>query len=541
MQKKTVYLKFFLSGIALSVPYVLPKLWIVAYVALIPMIRILILMGEDATKKRAYLSGLCFGMGYFGVMFHWFMEFYPMEFAEVTKPMAVLLIALCWLGLATLQALEFGFLPLVYRLIRPKKETPLLGAFVFGALFVIFEWQQNFFFRGVPWARLGITQVENPLALQSASLFGGQFVSLVIVMVNAFIALASIYATQKLNGGGIKAIAGAIKNKKTAIYASVALGIFLVNILFGGVRMLTYKDEGDAVTVAVIQANQSSLDNLGTTSAKALNMYLELTEQCVKESGAKIVVWPETAVPSTISRYPTVMKKISEKTAELDITLFAGAFDYDNDGGAYNSIYLFKPDGTVSDQRYHKRHLVPFGEYTPFEGFVKTVLPTFYAAFNYDDSLTAGKGSQLFETKYGLVGSLICFDSIYDELTRESVNDGAGLITLSTNDSWFSDSPAVYQHSSHAVLRAIENGRYVLRAATTGVSCIISPTGQILDEQAPLTQGYAVAEVYINSGRTLYSYVGNVVSYLALGFAVCMLSRSISLSAMAKKKEENIE
>ena len=128
--------------------------------------------------------------------------------------------------------------------------------------------------------------------------------------------------------------------------------------------------------------------------------------------------------------------------------------------------------------------------------------------------MTPGDDSAIFYTDIGKVGSLICFDSIYETLARDSVKDGAELIAISTNDSWFSDSAAIYMHNNQARLRAIECGRYVARAANTGVSSFITDTGIILGEISPLTDGYLCAEVYLSDSRTLYSLVGNLFVYL---------------------------
>jgi len=534
MSKALIYLKFFICGIAVSIPYVFPRFWILAYITLVPFVYMLIGHTESFNKRKAYLVGLCFGMGYFGVMFHWFTEFYPMEFASVTKGTAALLVATCWIGLALVQALEFGFVTLVYRLLNPKKEKPLICAFVITAIWVVFEWQQNLFWRGVPWARLAITQVEAPFALQSASLLGGQFVGGLIVMINTLLAIAARYAVEKLDKTGIKAITGALKNKKTAILASVAIGLFAINSLFGAVRLLTYDAETNKpIKAAAIQGNLSSLDKWSASPAKSLNVYLELTEKCVKETGAKLVVWPESVIPITLSAYPTFTDRIAECADELDITLLVGAFDRAKaTEDEYNTMYLFSADGELSKERYHKRRLVPFGEYTPMEKLVLTVLPVLDTFNIFNDPLSPGENATVFKTGVGEsevgIGPLICFDSIYDYLSASTVKNGAEIITLSTNDSWFSDSPAVWQHNSHAVLRAIETDRYIVRAATTGVSTVISPTGEVIAQVEPLTEGYAVADIYARDTRTVYSYIGNVFVYICIGYLAFMASYKIT-------------
>lgn len=513
-------LVYFLCGIVAALPYVFPKLWILSWFALSPMIYFQIKYGCEVTRKRAYLNGLTFGAGYFGVMYHWFCNLYPV-FEDMGTLGAIGLILTCWLGLAALQSVEIGFLPFFYRLISPKGKKSYVCALLFTAMWVIFEWQETLFWRGVPWARLAVSQSEVPFIQQSASLFGSMFTSAVIVAVNAFLAAACIELFAA--NGKIKEF---YRHKKTVVLSSVALGIFVVNALFGVTRMVVFDEKnGEPVKAAVIQGNISSLDKWADGSVRySLDLYSELTRRCVSEYGAQMVVWPETVITTLLSDYGydnTRADEVRELAKETGAILLVGALDadYDEDYYAektYNAIYAFYPDGSVDAKVYHKRHLVPFGEYTPMEWFVNAVLPSLAEMNLLSDPLSPGKDSEVFNTPIGKIGSLVCFDSIYETLALDSVRDGAEIITLSTNDSWFNDSAAVFQHNSHAALRAIETGRYVVRAANTGVSSVITPEGVMLTEIEPLVEGYACQTVYTQNGRTLYSYVGNVFVYLCI-------------------------
>jgi apolipoprotein N-acyltransferase len=128
----------------------------------------------------------------------------------------------------------------------------------------------------------------------------------------------------------------------------------------------------------------------------------------------------------------------------------------------------------------------------------------------------------------------VCFDSIYESLTLDSVRDGAELIVLSTNDSWYKDSAAVRQHNGHAVLRAVENGRCVVRAANTGISTVISDKGRIITSLPPLTDGYVFAEVSTSDQRTLFSYTGNLTVLLSAIYIAFLFVRAIILKIKAK-------
>lgn len=139
-----------------------------------------------------------------------------------------------------------------------------------------------------------------------------------------------------------------------------------------------------------------------------------------------------------------------------------------------------------------------------------------------DDDVTPGTRPELFDTAWGKIGSVICFDSIYESLILDSVRAGANLLCISTNDSWFEDSAAVYEHNAHAKLRAVETGRYVVRAANTGISSIITPTGKVTKCLPPLVEGYILDEVYMISENTLYTTIGNIL-VLAAGVYIAAL------------------
>ena len=143
------------------------------------------------------------------------------------------------------------------------------------------------------------------------------------------------------------------------------------------------------------------------------------------------------------------------------------------------------------------------------------------------DDLTAGEDVVLFDTEDARIGALICFDSIYEELNRDSVTAGAQWMMVSTNDSWFRDSAAVYMHQSQSQLRAIESGRYFLRSANTGISSVISSKGEHLAWIDPLTAGYAVTEILPQENLTPYMLIGNLFVYLCMAFVGLLIPLGI--------------
>ena len=233
------------------------------------------------------------------------------------------------------------------------------------------------------------------------------------------------------------------------------------------------------------------------------------------ERGATLIVWPETVFPMDFDEGSPVYDFTVEIARRCGATIVVGAFS-EGEELERNSLFFVSPDGEVSETVYSKRHLVPFGEFVPMRGFFEAVFPSLVALLMLDDDLEESKNSDIADTDAGKLGAIICFDSIYETLTVDSVRDGAELLVLATNDSWFLESAAVTMHSYQARLRAAETGRYMVRSATTGISMVISPDGKVLDDVPELSSGYALATVDLRSGRTLYTVIGNTFSYISL-------------------------
>lgn len=513
------YLIMLFCGILSALPFVFTDLWLLAWVCIAP------LFWFAAEKKHAYRHGLAFFIGFYGVIYHWFTYLYPMEFAGFDNIQSVAVIAVCWLGMIILQGPVFALVAPIYRRLHTGKTY--IDPFIAASLWVIFEWLQTQTWMGVPWARMAVSQYRFLPVIQSSSLLGSLFVSFLIALSNGYAAIALRHILggekDKKNGvpsateGSADADTQTRTDRRTAVVSLITAGAILTaNTVYGIAALAMYNDEDSVgITAAVIQGNIASGDKWKDGSVyTALDTYFDLTvSACIKYS-PQIVLWPETAINVPLRLIKGMSDRISQLAQTTGAVILVGAFDYvdDPESGetqSYNAIVAFYPDGSIGESPYYKRHLVPFGEYLPMPWFFKTFLPMLAEMNLFKSDLTPGDSSNLINTAYGKLGGLVCFDSIYGELVRESVVDGANLIILSTNDSWYRDSSAVYQHNGHAVLRAIENGRYVVRAANTGVSSAISPTGQMLTMLGPLIKDYTAAEVKMRSERTLYSYVGD--------------------------------
>lgn len=502
------------SGVATGLSVAFSRqLGFLIWVSMIPLFFALkLLTGRENLKLRhAYLYGLfyfeCFG----AVCFHFFIFLYPLDFTGLNNFYSALVVIIACFGLSLLKALFGGFVFVIYAFAaRGKliKTYPILSAFSFAAIYSFYEFTETLGWWGVPWGRISLAPADMIFPIQTASLFGSYFISFVIVSVNFLLGLAILKSKQLENG------------KK---YALTALSIFTANVVLGVALYFVHKNDvkdNDSVTIGVIQGNYDSTDKWFEDSNSIVAKHIKLTEKAASD-GAEIVVFAETALPFTLYETDLYAHRLSSVADRLDITIIVGAMSTD-DGNEYNTLFAFTPDGEISEDKYHKRHLVPFGEYVPMRKLIERVIPFMsdISMLSYD--VTPGTEGTVFSLESTNAGALICFDSIYENLTRDTVKAGAEMLILSTNDSWFSDSSAIYIHNNHARMRAVEFGRYVARSANTGLSSFITNTGEVESELEPLTEGYLCAQVINSSHRTLYSIIGNTFVYLC-GVSVLVL------------------
>ena len=521
-----------LSGLLTGLTLVFTEIGFVEWITLVPVAAVVLIRASDTEVKlrSLYLDGLVFFYSFFLTCFHWFVYLYPLDFVDgMTKGGALAVILVAWLGLSLLQAALSGFAFVLIGLVFRSRiciRFPLLKVFSAAGIWAIAEWSQTIGWWGVPWGRLPIGQTEYLWGLQNASILGSYFVTFMLVSVNFLLAMALINPPK--------------------IKLGVLCATVLILFQYGSGAILWYlKDvsQGEKIKVACIQGNISSAEKWDSSSiTKTLTNYQRLTEDAANQ-GAELVIWPETAFPYDIgeggySAYSDYFASLSNK---YDIYIMVGAYVSDEDDNLLNSLICFTPDGEVLDDVYSKRHLVPFGEYVPLKKFIQTFIPPLAELVLSEGEIYAGEGSQIIELDNGIkTGGLICFDSIYEQLTLESVRDGAELICLATNDSWFIDSKALYMHNAQAQIRAIESGRYIARAANTGISTIINSRGEVISELEPLVDGFVINEVYANDQKTFWSIIGNLPIFIfVLGEAYILIDEIVF--KIKRKKMSNVD
>lgn len=515
--KRNRWICLAVSAILLGVTVCFPVIGVLEWIVLVPMAAVLFFEAgrERLSPGKAYLWGLVFFELFLAVVYHWFFYMYPLDFLGMSPLVAAMVVVLACFGLALLHAVPGALLfPLLLVAARGKaaKRVPILVPVLAASLWCVYEWALTLGWTGVPWARLALGQMKLLPMVQTASLFGPYGITFLIVLVNFLLAYALL--------------------DKKRMAAAVSLLLVAVNLAIGGALTAKEPAEGEPVRMAAVQGNVSSKDKWDDDSfIDSLTVYTGYTQQAAAD-GATVVVWPESVVPYSINEMPAVDSYLRTLAKTESVYLFVGGFLTVGEE-TYNAVYAYAPDGSLNESFYFKRRLVPFGEFLPMEGFFRTFIPPLANMNALGKDLKPGNDSNLVETDMGTFACLICFDSIYEELARDSVKDGGEVILLPTNDSWFSDSAALYMHNRQAALRAIENGRYVVRAANTGISSVITPCGEVVESVGALRKGYIVSDVYLKTDTTLYTRIGNVVVWLSMALYLGVLV----FDTVAKKKE----
>jgi len=364
---------------------------------------------------------------------------------------------------------------------------------------------------GFPWGLLGLSQFKNTAFIQGASVTGVYGVSLLLVLFQSLFVGSSTHMTRLPSAIGTIALA--------AVHVT---GFLAMSKVVPGPQ--TFR-------AAVIQGNVApdvDWSALGEAGAQAVfDDHLALSRQALRQ-GAGLIVWPELSVPMCFSCRDAASRRYESALAglawESKASFLLGTIETSPSSGrpAYlNAALQIGPDGTVS--KYAKMHLVPFGEYIPYRavlGFVEKMVPAV-------GSLTPGRGRTLHSFRDIPYASPICYEIVFPGEVRRFVKKGARFLATITNDGWYGTSAAPAQHFAQAVLRAVENRRFVLRAATTGISGVIDPCGRIVRQSRLAEQAGLTADVTPSSRLTFYARFGDVFAAASAALAAAFLILSL--------------
>ncbi len=451
------------------------------------------------TFRRGFVLGLITGVVHFAGTVYW-TGATVRTFGGLPLPVAVITAFLLVFYMALYVALPAGITGVLVR--RYGRTGLLFGA----AAWVSAEYVRGFLFGGFPWIPLGNTMVTLLPVAQLASLGGVYALSLFVALMNAGLAIVLV-------SSGRTRLAAA--GTSIAVLAAVSV--------WGGQRLAanTLVEGGTPIVVGLVQANIQQADKWNPALAgDIVERYLAMTREAA-ERGAELVIWPESATPFYFDEEPTGQALVRDVVRSVGRPLLFGTDEVErgSPNRFYNSAFMLDSSGLTAAV-YRKMHLVPFGEYVPFEGLLFFVKPLVEAV----SAFTPGVRVTMLPVDGHMASTAICYEVTYPSQMREGVRQGSELLTTITNDAWYGESSAPFQHFEMAAMRAIENGRYLVRAANTGITGIVDPYGRVLARTGLGETTVVVGEARFVQARTLYATMGDRVADAAIILTVLALA-----------------
>ena len=477
------------SGLAMSLSFpswavngLDTRIGFIAWVALVPLLFAI----ERESRRGAFFLGWLGGMVFFSSTLYWIACIREMEYMAVPG----------WLAASAFLGIFWGIW--AWGVAAAGTRSWLAGP----ALWVLLEWLRGHLLTGFPWAITGTTQWAFPQVFLSARYAGVLGVSFAVVSFNT--------AAWKIRFPRPLRIPAVV----LAVFSIGALAVLSFAARFSLRSGLTGPD---AVKVAILQGNFTEAEKWSLPMEIMVGRYEELARQAGRE-GARITVWPETATAGELSHDPATMARLVRLVKKTGSIQLVGAILLEN-GRYFNAAYL--ATGSEVTVRYRKNHLVPFGEYIP--GYVRTLLP--FARKLTEGVVDYSAGASVEPSKTGLMnaGIQVCYESIFPDISRSQANSGAEIFVNLTNDAWYLRTAATFQHALGPIARSVENGKWMVRCANTGLSFFCGPDGRPHASLGVFQTGFQVMAVKPSAGATWYARWGDVplmiLALLALALA----------------------
>jgi len=399
---------------------------------------------------------------------------------------------------------------------RPLSER-IGGMVALACFWVVLEWVRTWFLFGFPWLPLSASQWRNPVLLQIAAYTGAYGISFLLILINLGIA----FYIRKI----VTARRGTKWFQRFCPEFYVSLGALLLVLILYAQGIPKAGEVAPAFRAGVVQPAVPQRYKWEAGEARENLRVLQRQTRLINALDPDVLLWPESATPNPVIGTHNLRDWIEDLAAELDTPLLMGNLAEESEGLWYNGIFGVEPEKGLVEPYYKKRKLVPFGEYVPFREWI----PFLDKFVPIESDFTAGTEPTLvpltINHKKWNVGGLVCYEDIFPGLARELTRQGAEFFFVATNNGWYGREGAAYQHATHSVLRAVENGRPVLRTGNDGWSGYIDERGHrrniILNENNTIYfRGGSVMEIYRNRVMsrqfTFYSRHGDWFVWLSI-------------------------
>ncbi|OED45013.1 apolipoprotein N-acyltransferase [Endozoicomonas sp. (ex Bugula neritina AB1)] len=449
----------------------------------VPMVAIaaVFLLVRTLPVRQSASTGFLFGAGMFGAGTSWIYVSIH-EFGAASPLLAGFLTLAFVLAISALLIMPL-FIIYSWLSQRRQKQPAWQQALMFAGLWVIFEWVRSWLLTGFPWLLTGYSLIDTPFA-GLAPVTGVYGLSLLLVTTGCL--LASIIIP---------------KNRRPAsLLSAIVLGLWGLAFLLNHQQWTNHTGqlEFSAIQGNIPQELKWNPDFIQNT----VNIYTNLSADQWQND---LIIWPENAVPVFYNRAKGFMQQLENKGKKEAATLITGVPVDDNSGDRtryYNSVVALGQ----GEGRYDKQKLVPFGEYVPMGNLLRGLIDFFNLPMS---EFSQGKPDQtLLQVADITIAPYICYEVVYPDFAAQQALNSGLLITIS-NDTWFGNSIGPIQHFQMARMRALETGRYLIRATNDGISALIDDRGQVLKTIPRFEQGVLTGTAQVMTGSTPFMNFGS--------------------------------
>jgi len=460
------------------------------------------------SKKSAFLVGLCYGLGMFGNGVNWvYVSIH--DFGGAAPPLAMIITGLFILALSVFPALMASLLIYCF-----PKNNNLRILLAFPVLWVTFEILRGWLFTGFPWLYMGYSQMGNQL-ISFAPLGGVWLVSWAGVFTAGVLCAFVNYFYQ-------------VKEDKKYLAGLFVLLLAVWGAAFGLRQMTWTHPTSKKLNVTLVQGNIAQLLRWDPEYiAHIIDIYQTLTATALtKVEKNDLIVWPEGAIPVPLPLSQSLFNDMANSLQSRDMALIAGVPTQVSNRNSYFNTLLVAGNGSGV---YYKKYLVPFGEYVPFENQLRGLIAFFNLPMS---SFIEGPNNQgPLIVKDFRFAPAICYEIAYPLFVQKMSKNADAILTVS-NDTWFGKSIGPFQHLQMAQFRAIETGKYVVRATNTGLTAIIDNKGKIVNIAPQFEPAYINAEVVAYKGNTPWVHYGIWPLIMAL---TVVMAAAVIWQSMQKK------
>ena len=490
------WIQVVISGFIVGITYYPFNIGFLAWVAFIPLLSLFI----NGDLKSNIINGYVFGLTYNFIAFYWI---------GLNSGASVAVVVSSLFAASSYLALFWAIAGLIFSII-PTYQRKSIGTILFPFLIVTIEWFRSFGALGFPWANLALSQTKYIYLLQIIDITGSYGISFIVISINVI-------------------IYNSIDKKKIIKNGIIPMMILLIGLSLVGsarVKSLNKIEIEKEINVVIVQPNIDP--NIKWDEKTRIISFMDSLHHEAAKMNPDFIVFPETALPSYLTKDYRTRKMLQETVNAYDIPLLTGTIDVkikNKSKNYYNSAMWITPNDDY--QIYSKIHLVPFAEYDLFPDIFH---PLTWLNINIDrGSFKSGEDYKIFNWGNVSFSDLICYESSMPGIVREFVSKGSELLIIQANDAYLGNSYGPHQHFELARLRAIENRIPVLRSANTGISGVIRPDGTIqrkigLDKQLVFKENIKIR----NSG-SIYTLYGDV-------FAVVCFLVTLLISGLSCKK-----